>query len=199
MSILSRALQLAFVALGLCLCFSGLASAQPISARVLAISVKTTNNVCRAGKPCELDVTVRNTSAKKPMTVLAWNNPLDRLADQLGVFEVRDSKGKVVDLSYIQVRRATPPPASDLVEIAPNSSINVKVALRTLSEAELPAGTKYTVTATGWWQAIWAETKQTVVANYLQDMSGSFGGDFSSNKAQVTIVSAPNNVLLTGS
>ncbi|KAK2873638.1 hypothetical protein FQN49_002210 [Arthroderma sp. PD_2] len=186
MSIVSRALQLALVAFGLCVFFSNVVSAQPISARVPHVSIKATNDVCRADEPCELDVTVQNTNAK-PMTILAWNNPVDSLADELGVFEVRDSKGNVVDLNYIAVRRVTPPPASDLVEIAPKGSINLKVALKTLSTAEeLPAGSKYTVAASGWWQAIWDETKQTVVATHLQKMDGSFSGDFTSNSVPVT-------------
>ncbi|KAK2823856.1 hypothetical protein FQN49_007552, partial [Arthroderma sp. PD_2] len=111
MSIISRALQLALIAFGLCLCFSNLASASPISTPALRISIKAAEDVCRADKPCELDVTVRNTNTKKPMTILAWNNPLDSLAEKVGVFEVRDIKtGEVVPLNYAIVRRITPPP-----------------------------------------------------------------------------------------
>ncbi|KAM5434187.1 hypothetical protein McanMca71_002512 [Microsporum canis] len=186
MSVLSRAIQLAFIAFGLCLCFSNLVSAQPISAPSLGVSVKTTNGVCRASKPCEIEVTVRNNNSKKPVTVLAWNNPLDSLAEQLGVFEVRDSTGNVVPLDYIMVRRITPPPPSELVEIKPSGSIKVKVALQTLSNAELPAGSKYSVTATGWWQANWDENKEKVIATHLQELSGAYSGAFNSNTVQVT-------------
>ncbi|KAK2848492.1 hypothetical protein FQN49_005666, partial [Arthroderma sp. PD_2] len=61
------------------------------------------------------------------------------------------------------------------------------VALQTLSESELPAGTKYSITASGWWQAIWDEDKKTVVSTYLQDLSGGFSGDFTSNTVRVTM------------
>lgn len=188
MSVLSRAVQLAFVALGLCLFFFNLVAAQPIAGPSLGVSVKSVNGVCRASKPCELEVTVRNTNTKKPATVLNWNTPLDPYADQLGVFEVRDSKGAVVPLDFIQIRRITPPPASDLVEIKAASSVKVKVALETLSRAELPAGTKYTITATGWWQAVWDQPKEQVVQSHLQELSGAFSGNFNSNSVQVTKV-----------
>ncbi|EFR01829.1 hypothetical protein MGYG_04828 [Nannizzia gypsea CBS 118893] len=194
MSVLSRAVQLAFVALGLCLFFSNLVAAQPIAGPSVGVSIKAVNGVCRADKPCELEVTVSNANSKNPATILTWNTPLDSLADQLGVFEVRDTKGAVVPLDFIQVRRMTPPPASDLVEIKPSGSVKVKVALNTLSTAELPAGTKYTVKATGWWQAVWNLPKQEVVKTHLQEQSGAFSGDFNSNTVQVTKVRLSSNI-----
>ncbi|RYP47852.1 hypothetical protein DL768_006169 [Monosporascus sp. mg162] len=118
----------------------------------LVVSARQTGTT----SPPRITFGVTNTSPR-PVTVLAWDSPLDPLALQLGRVAVTPSGGgqRPLDFPTVQVRRRMPPAPEDLVTIEPGETAENEVVLR---EALLPPerlGRRATVVCRGGWAAVW--------------------------------------------
>ncbi|EKG20508.1 hypothetical protein MPH_02231 [Macrophomina phaseolina MS6] len=121
-----------------------------------------------ASSPPTLSLAVTNTHPSSPLTLLTWNTPLDPLALQLGLLEVRAAGAhEPLPLATIKVSRKLPPGADSLVTLAPGESRAQEVVLREpivpLKRAE---GGKVAVVARGVWRAVWmgADVSEDAVA-----------------------------------
>ncbi|RYP68158.1 hypothetical protein DL770_008493 [Monosporascus sp. CRB-9-2] len=117
----------------------------------LVVSARQTGT----SSPPRITFGVTNTSPR-PVTVLAWDSPLDPLALQLGRVAVTPSGDRQpLDFPTVQVRRRMPPGPDDLVTIEPGETAENEVVLR---EALLPPerlGGRATVVCRGDWAAVW--------------------------------------------
>ncbi|RYO76273.1 hypothetical protein DL766_005746 [Monosporascus sp. MC13-8B] len=118
----------------------------------LVVSARQTGT----SSPPKVTFGVTNMSPR-PVTVLAWESPLDPLALQLGRVAVTPSGGgrQPLDFPTVQVRRRMPPGPDDLVTIEPGETAENEVVLR---EALLPPerlGSRATAVCRGSWAAVW--------------------------------------------
>ncbi|KAF3483648.1 uncharacterized protein GIQ15_02972 [Arthroderma uncinatum] len=149
------------------------------------ISIRPAHDAVSKDQKPEVKVTVENPS-DSPVTLLKWNTVLDTLAPSLGVFQLRDlTANEDVELNIMMVRRQLPAKESDLVEIEANGTIETTVTFQSL---ELKCGHKYSVQATGFWQAVWNMSKADVVSGHLDQLSGGANGDFASNTVEFSQV-----------
>jgi hypothetical protein len=153
--------------------------------RVLRLSISAGDESFAKGEPCEIKITVANTGNEK-VTLLKWGSPLDRISPMLGIFEVRDVETDVpVEMPVMKVSRKLPPQEEDLVEIGPGDSAQAIVKLPPFG---LQSGHSYSIQAKGWWQAVWALPKETVISTRLQDISEGLSGSFCSEPTVVSLV-----------
>ncbi|RYO96008.1 hypothetical protein DL765_011746 [Monosporascus sp. GIB2] len=118
----------------------------------LVVSARQTGT----SSPPRVTFGVTNTSPR-PVTVLAWESPLDPLALQLGRVAVTPAGGggRPLEFPTAQVRRRMPPGPEDLITIEPGETAENEVVLR---EALLPPerlGRRATVVCRGAWAAVW--------------------------------------------
>ena len=119
---------------------------------LLIVTITPVNQLLGASDIPTLHATVQNT-AQHPLTILTYNSLLDNAAGVLGIIHVTDtSTGEEVPSDVVQFRRVWPPPRDAFVEIAPDSTIEVDIPLRT---HKLEAGKKYDVVAKWTWQGLW--------------------------------------------
>ncbi|KAL4999441.1 hypothetical protein BDV10DRAFT_184333 [Aspergillus recurvatus] len=124
-------------------------------------------------------------NGESPVTVLKWGSPLDERANVLGLFEVRDAESDaVVPIHTVKFARQLPPPTEDFVEISPGGKVNaeVKIPLVPLDQEK-----EYTVTAKGWWQAVWEQPLDDVPRENLEKLAGALRGQYSSEAVPVKV------------
>jgi hypothetical protein len=156
--------------------------------RVLQLSISAREESLAKGEPCDIKITVENIGNEK-VTLLKWGSPLDRISPMLGIFEVRDVEtNAAVEIPVMKLSRKLPPQEDDLVEIGPGDSTEAVVKLPPFG---LQAGHSYSIQAKGWWQAVWALPRQTVISTHLQDLSAGQSGSFCSETIVISLVRTP--------
>jgi hypothetical protein len=153
--------------------------------RVLHVSISSAKCTLHDGESCEIRVIVENTGDSR-VTLLKWGSPLDRISPMLGIFEVQDTEtNKSVETPMMKVSRKLPPPEEDLIEIESGESAEEVVKFL----PSVPSsGQSCSIQAKGWWQAVWALSKQEVVSRHLQEISEGSSGSFSSNSIVISRV-----------
>ncbi|KAE8372382.1 hypothetical protein BDV26DRAFT_297904 [Aspergillus bertholletiae] len=127
---------------------------------------------------------IQNPSSE-PVTMLRWGTPFDPRAGILGVFQVQDeTDSQAVPLDTIKISRKLPPAADDLLEIAPESTIDTVV---TLPPMPLQSGHDFSIRAQGRWHAVWETPVSDIQNDKLEQLSGAKRGDFESNSVQFKV------------
>lgn len=156
----------------------------PLALQVIILAPQLISLSSSPTPDLSISATVHNPSST-PLTVLRWNTPLDPRAGVLGVFEIHDElENQTVPIDTIKFNRKLPPSEEDLVEIAPESSVQVDVQLPPL---KLQAGREYTVKARGRWHGAWEGGKGDVKVDGLHSLDKVERGEFSSNVERVTV------------
>lgn len=137
--------------------------------------------------PPRITFSVTNNSSR-PLTILAWDTPLDPLALQLGRATVsvltpgrtdeEQQPPQPLDLPIIQIRRKMPPGPEALVTIEPGATAENDVVLR---EALVPpeklleiaaAGARLSVACRGRWTTVWPGRAENVTEEMRKELSG---------------------------
>lgn len=156
----------------------------PLALQVIILAPQLISLSSSPSTDLSVSATVHNPSTS-PVTVLRWNTPLDPRAGVLGVFDVHDEvENQSVQIDTIKFNRKLPPSEDDLVEIAPESSVEVDVQLPPLN---LQAGREYSVKAVGRWHGVWEAAKKDVAGVKLDSLEGLERGEFSSNVVKVKV------------
>ena len=123
--------------------------------------------------------------SNEPVTMLKWGTPFDPKAGILGVFQVQDeTDGQAVPLDTIKISRKLPPAADDLLEIAPESTVDTVV---TLPPMHLQSGHDFSIRAQGRWHAVWETPVSDIHDDKLEQLSDAKRGDFESNVVQFKV------------
>lgn len=135
--------------------------------------------------PPVLKVHVENKSKTSPLTILAWNTPLDNNAVALGMFSFKEQTSQqYLPCRNIKLNRNTPPPDSAYIEIAAGATYDVDYEVSP-PDVELERGGEYEIKATGVWGGVWKGTKEDVRGSH------GFTGEFESNSIIVRVSEPP--------
>lgn len=156
----------------------------------LTISLRQTSSV----EPITLALSVRNNNPF-PITILAWDSPLDPLALQLGLLAITPFQSSTpLDVPEIKVARKNPPNEESLVEVgaretSPENEVVFKEMLvgKLLKDLQVD---KASVTCQGTWRAVWAASKSELGEDSLQKMGAdgkAVSGEFRSGKVVIRI------------
>lgn len=135
----------------------------------LIISVRKTSS-----DPPTLGVTVKNNNSV-PVTILAWNSPLDPLALSLGVLSITPSGSSTpLDIPEIKVSRKFPPGEDALIELgagetSKENELELKEMLvgKELREKQVE---KALVRCKGEWRAVWAMSRKDLDSESIEKM-----------------------------
>lgn len=135
----------------------------------LIISVRKTSS-----DPPALGVTVKNNNSV-PVTILAWNSPLDPLALSLGVLSITPSGSSTpLDIPEIKVSRKFPPGEDALIELgAGQTSKENEVELKEMlvgKELREKQVEKAFVKCKGEWRAVWAVSRKDLDSESIEKM-----------------------------
>ncbi|KFH45416.1 hypothetical protein ACRE_037760 [Hapsidospora chrysogenum ATCC 11550] len=152
--------------------------------------LKVTLKQSSTASPPSVVATVTNTNTERPVSILSYDSPLDRLALQLGLLSITPTGAdEPLDLPKIQVRRVWPPRREDLITIPPGESASNDIVLRSdiVPPEEIRGGA--TVVLNGQWRAVWANNKDEISDASLGDpgsSSDAFQGSFQSNELEIS-------------
>lgn len=135
----------------------------------LIISVRKTSS-----DPPTLGVIVKNNNSV-PVTILAWNSPLDPLALSLGVLSITPSGSSTpLDIPEIKVSRKFPPGEDALIELgagetSKENELELKEMLvgKELREKQVE---KALVKCKGEWRAVWAMRRIDLAPENIEKM-----------------------------
>lgn len=116
-------------------------------------------------------VTIQNTHPTSYMSFLSWDTPVDPSALNTGVLTIVYAvSGEPVPGPGLKLNRLLPPPREDIIELAPQETIEVDIDL---SAPWIPGDGKLVkVHALGEWRAVWAKGKDEITNEELGAMSG---------------------------
>lgn len=150
---------------------------------LLQVTISAVASSLEGDVPLKVDVTVRN-NADHPVTVLAWDTPLDPQAGLLGVFEAIDATtNDTVPLPTARFARQLPPPPESFVEIGSHEDYKITTIVPTIGV--ITPGTEYKLEAKGSWRAVWPKTKDAISTETLNNMVNGNAGEFKSNEVTV--------------
>ena len=150
---------------------------------LLQVSISAVASSLQGDTPLKVDVTVRN-NAEHPVTVLAWDSPLDPQAGLLGIFEAVNVNTKsTLQLPTARFARQLPPPPESFVEIGSHEDYKSTTVLPTIGL--ISTGAEYRLEAKGSWRAVWSGTKDAIDEKTLNAMVNANSGEFISNEVTV--------------
>ncbi|KAH8682614.1 hypothetical protein BX600DRAFT_544955 [Xylariales sp. PMI_506] len=128
-------------------------------------------------KSAEFTLTVSVTNqGDGPLTILAWESPLDPAALQLGVVKLQVA-GSPLDIPTIHIRRKVPPSPESLVTIEPGQAAEQQIRLGEplVSPDRLTGEVK--VLLEGRWVAVWQVRREDLEPRMLENIGvGEEGG-----------------------
>ncbi|KAI0198875.1 hypothetical protein F4808DRAFT_247565 [Astrocystis sublimbata] len=140
-----------------------------------------------SASPPKLKIAVTNTHPS-PVTVFAWNSPLDALAVQLGLLAFTPEGKDAINIPTIQVRRLMPPGDDAYVTIAPGETEEREVLLKKPMVPVDQLQGKVKVVCKGEWKAVWAAKKEEISAEALKNTSAdenALQGNFESEAVEM--------------
>lgn len=116
-------------------------------------------------------VTIQNTHPTSYMSFLSWDTPVDPSALNTGVLTIVYAvSGEPIPGPGLKLNRLLPPLREDIIELAPQETIEVDIDL---SAPWIPGdGKRVKVHALGQWRAVWAKGKDEITDEELEAMSG---------------------------
>ena len=128
-----------------------------------------------------------------PVTILAWDSPLDPLALQLGLLSLTPvgSDGPL-DIPAVKISRQVPPEEDSLITIDPGSSQENKIIFKEpIVPLDILKGSQVDVECKGRWRSIWSAKRSELSAETINALGigdeTAFKGDFQSNHVEILV------------
>ncbi|KAM4062353.1 hypothetical protein HRG_011144 [Hirsutella rhossiliensis] len=150
------------------------------------------NAATQAGKPGpnplnKLAVTLRQTGSSPPtvratvtnknyfpVTIVAYQSPLDQLALQLGMLSITPAGSKTpLELRVVKVKRVWPPPEGSLIVIQPGASATNDMVIQEPTVPMDKLDRKATVVFSGDWIAVWPRPRNQISKSEIENASES--------------------------
>ncbi|KAH8903744.1 hypothetical protein BR93DRAFT_930896 [Coniochaeta sp. PMI_546] len=154
-----------------------------LSKDVALTDLQLTLSQFKPASPPTLIITLKNTNAAMPITVLTWNSPLDALLVQLGLITITPPGSTTpLDIPTIMVKRRMPPPEDSLVTLGPGEEVSrtVEIGERFVTPERWRgdgSGGPAKVQLKGRWTAVWPGVKkQDLVGTKTLETLG-YGGE----------------------
>lgn len=128
-----------------------------------------------ANRNLEISLTVHN-QFDHPVTILAWDSPLDPCCGALGIVEIVDTTTDTpLPIDKILFNRQMPPSPESFVQINSDDGATNVVSV---PDVILDSGKDYRIVIKGRWKAVWDDAMEGIDASSLENLTGAFAGEF---------------------
>lgn len=128
-----------------------------------------------ANQKLEIILTVHN-QFDHPVTILAWDSPLDPRCGVLGIVEIVDTTtDSPLAFDKVLFNRQMPPSPESFVQINSDDGATNVVSV---PDVTLDSGKDYRIVIKGRWKAVWDDAMEGIDASSLEKLTGAFTGDF---------------------